>query len=211
MVQRHAGDSATMRLSFSQCSQGGSQGCPAPTPGLSKGLSRLGLSSQQAPASQRQQVPLFDSSNVMDASGCSQLSQALWCASCSALHKVCNMLHECCVACQASCQAVDLRTGVCSTPDVDFITPAEQQSTQGNGGVCALTPAVLSPVRGKRPRNCTAAGRTASQMASLSQFAPGEKSCWSGHAAHLGIMCRRQRCPDGERCQRAVRGPAASR
>jgi len=41
---------------------------------------------------------------------------------------------------------------------VDFITPAEQQSTQGNGGFCALTPAVLSPNRAKRPRNCTSAG-----------------------------------------------------
>jgi len=78
-IQRpSAGDSTTMRLSFSQSSQGGSQGCPAPTPGLSKGLSRLGLCSQQAPASQRQQVPLFDSSNMaVDVSCCSQLSQSL--------------------------------------------------------------------------------------------------------------------------------------
>ena len=78
LIQRPSGDSATVRLSFSQCSQGGSQGCPAPTPGLSKGLSRLGLSSQHAPASQRQQIPLFDSSNAMDVTSCSQLSQALW-------------------------------------------------------------------------------------------------------------------------------------
>ena len=52
-------------------------------------------------------------------------------------------------------------TGARSTPDVDFITPAEQQSTQGNGGFCALTPAVLSPNRAKRPRNCTSAGGSA--------------------------------------------------
>ncbi len=41
---------------------------------------------------------------------------------------------------------------------MDFITPAEQQNTQGNGNFCALTPAVLSPNRAKRPRNCTSAG-----------------------------------------------------